>query len=294
MEDWLFAHHWFDLGGVGFEQVGDVIDIQLIDALCRALADEQVYKDQSGRWHRQHQGVGNKRTNITLGQKQMLRDVDFELMEFKWTRDQKYSVGCFMIDCFMIATGLLEKDWNPSKIKGVSGLTALRYSSELIDMFPKAVDRIASGKLRGYPMIEAPKEWKPLLGPDGKQLVGVDNHSGGYHNPANRVVSMVRTLGAPIRRRSASSESTSRIDLVRLLSADIDCESSNGRSEYHQKVDGVHPMPTETSAKLKAERDAYMAIIKKDGSHPDIPAGSEEHPHLAVDSEGALHQCGQG
>ena len=265
-----------------FAQVGDVIDIQLIDALCRALADEKVYRDQAGRWQRQHQGVGNKRTNIALGQKQMLRDVDFELMEFKWTRDQKYSVGCFMIDCFMIATGLLEKDWNPSKVKGVSGLTALRYSSELIDMFPKAVDRIASGKLRGYPMIEAPKEWKPLLGPDGQQLVGVDNHSGGYHNPANRVArGMVRTRWGT----NQTQISQLGIDFLNRLGQvayrpDIDsCESFEWAvMNDDQKVDGVHPMPTETSAKLKAERDAYMAIIKKDGSHPDIPAqGSEEH-----------------
>ena len=263
------------LASAVFLRIGEAIDLQRLDALCAYLDPEAYHKEQR-RWTRDLQGIGNKQTNIVLGQRDLLTAAHQDRHEVAWTGSDRASVGAWINDIVLQHLQLVELGTGVPTRPNVSPPKILRPTQELVALYPEFIERVTEGRLVGYPMIEAPLAWVWAPGP------GKDNHSGGNHTKSARKVSPLVRGRKTV---NTSEPSPLAIALVNTLGAtafkaDVDICKAFEWAAMHpsMEVEGLANMPVVTVQSLLRERAEDKAEYHETGIHPNgLTPGTEAH-----------------
>lgn len=232
------------------QRIGSAVNIQFLDAVCLEK-DPEAYHRESIRWNRQVQGVGNKHTNLQLGQRKLLGGAE---QKKALSLHSTAKIGGVIVEVILQATEGTLFSVEKTFVDGCKHKVQIVVPTpQVMNGLVHCIEEGSTGALRGYPMQAPPIEWQLEEG-----VLGIENHSGGYHGEAFRQTHpMVRT-------RFGDNETRPSQLLVNLLNLlgrteyrlDTEIvEAFNWAIDHRMEVGKLRTMPERTTASMKHERD---------------------------------------
>ena len=229
------------------QRIGDALSLQYLDALAAAQLTEKEYKYLEESWTKEVQGLKNVQYNLKRSLRKVLTDGEEALQEMP--RRTRAAVGQWVLERILDVTSFARKE--------TIHLTAMKKQNVLV-MNPEIISKIAATitdtsirKVRGFPMIEAPKPWKDL------NCRGFLNTSGGYASAAVRkAYPMVRSLFGTTSTRLNKSGVTLLNTLGQTeLAPDVEMiDSFQWAVHNKQSIGKLVTLPEQSSEAIKAER----------------------------------------
>ena len=262
-------------------KIGDRVGLQFTDAAC-FLLDPMQHQRTSKRWKKAHQTGSNRRTNILLGQREIvgktvggLENVTseeekelaaslLERLDIRWSTKDKAAVGQELAD-LVLELDILEP-LEPERLGKEHDFNRVKPTDALIETWlTNVLPAFTQDLVEQRPMVEPPIPWELLLDEEGKVVKGNENDSGGYHRPALRIEHPL------VRGNNATRPSQGGVDFLNTLGRTgykLDepmVDSFQWAVDHRLDEAGIPLPPLKTVADLDAEGAVNAAMIEEHG-----------------------------